>query len=201
MSSSNKYSSEVRERAVRMATRADEPVLEALIAHSTRTLLASFLTPEQIQASLEVMTLARALVEEGTYFVAEDNDVLVACGGWGRRREFVTAHGAKEAGRRLLDPAHDPARVRAMYTAPDHARRGLGRLILETCEDAARNAGFARAELLATLAGEPFYLANGWYEIERNVVPTPCGVDLPAVRMGKRLESDLGGDYTQIFAG
>ena len=107
---------------VRIAMRADEPALAELIDRSTRALLAPFLTAQQLRASLEVMTLDRTLVGDGNYFVAEDDGVLVACGGWGRRREFVTDHGVEEAGRGLLDPAHDPARVRAMYTAPDHAR-------------------------------------------------------------------------------
>ena len=74
-----------------------------------------------------------------------------------------------------------------MYTHPGHARRGLGRLILRKCERAARDAGFTHAELLATLAGEPLYLAHGWHEIERTALPTSIGVDVPAVRMGKRL--------------
>ena len=90
---------------------------------------------------------------------------------------------------RWLDPRRDPALVRAVYTAPERARRGIGRLIVRTCECAARDAGFARAKLLATLAGEPLYLAHGWHEIERTVVPTSLGVDGPAVRMGKRLRS------------
>ena len=74
-----------------------------------------------------------------------------------------------------------------MYTHPGHARQGLGRLILRTCEDAARAAGFVEAELLATLAGEPLYRAEAWHEIERTAVPTSLGIDVPAVRMGKRL--------------
>ena len=74
-----------------------------------------------------------------------------------------------------------------MYTDPNHARRGIGRLILETCENAAREAGFTEVELLATLAGEPLYLATGWRETERTVVVTRTGIDVPAVRMFKQL--------------
>ena len=114
--------------------------------------------------------------------------MLVACGGWGRRREYVTAPGSpKQAG--LLEPPQDPAGIRAMYAHPAHARRGLGRLILRICESAARDVGFVEAELLATLAGEPLYLAEGWREIERTALPTRLGVDVPAVRMGKRFVS------------
>ena len=74
-----------------------------------------------------------------------------------------------------------------MYTHGGRARRGLGRLILGTCERSARDAAFTRAELLATLAGEPLYLAFGWHEIARTALPTSIGVDVPAIRMGKRL--------------
>ena len=160
---------------VRVATPNDESALEVLIERSTRTLLIPFLSPEQIEASLEVMTLERRLVEDGTYFVAEDEGVLVASGGWGRRREYAMAHAGAQNAHGLLDPGRDPALVRAMYTSPEHARRGLGSRILAHCESAARRAGFTRAELLATLAGEPLYLANGWHEIERTTVPTPSG--------------------------
>ena len=76
------------------------------------------------------MTLDHALVEDGTYFVAEHAGTLVACGGWGRRREYITPSGSGKQRCKLLDPPRDPVRVRAMYTHPEHARRGLGRLTL-----------------------------------------------------------------------
>ena len=78
--------------------------------------------------------------------MAEEACALVACGGWGRRREYITPPGSTVPESSLLEPPHDPARIRAMYTHPEHARRGLGRLILRTCERAARSAreGFRR---------------------------------------------------------
>lgn len=172
---------------VRVATPADSGALESLIDLSTRMLLTPFLGSDAIGASLELMTLDRRLIDDGTYFVAEREGMLVASGGWGRRREYVTANGDTGGSPGLLDPSRDPARVRAMYTHPEFARRGLGRLILRTCEDAARRAGFTQAELLATLAGEPLYLAEGWREIERMSLQTGRGIDVPAVRMGKCL--------------
>ncbi len=175
--------------SVRVATPGDASALEALIDIATRTLLPAFLSPEEIEASLELMTVDRLLIEDGTYFIAELGGAPVASGGWGRRREYVTALGDAPRGQELLDPSREPARVRAMYTHPDYARRGLGRLILRTCEDAARKAGFADAELLATLGGEPLYLAEGWHEIERTFVGTSRGIDVPAVRMRKALLS------------
>ncbi len=87
---------------------------------------------------------------------------------------------------RLLDPASDAARIRAMYTAPALSRRGVGRRILELCEAAARAEGFTRAELGATKGGEPLYRACGYQEIERLEVPTPGRRDGADHAHGKR---------------
>jgi GNAT superfamily N-acetyltransferase len=130
------------------------------------------------------MGLDTQLIEDGTYFVALDGARLVGCGGWGQR---ATLYGGDHtAGRSdaLLDPARDAARVRAMYTDPLYARRGVGRAILEACESAAAAAGFRRFELMATLAGEPLYRACFYQPIER-VTSTTSGVAIPLVRMGK----------------
>ena len=148
-------------RNIRLATPTDVDALEILIERSTRMLLVPFLTPEQLAASFEVMTLDMQLIDDGTYFVAEQCGVAVGCGGWTRRRSFITTQRRPDRDCELLAPGREPARVRAMYTDPNHARRGIGRLILETCENAAREAGFTEGELLATLAGEPLYLATG----------------------------------------
>ena len=150
-------------------------------------LLVPFLTSEQLAASFEVMTLDIQLIDDGTYFVAEEGGVAIGCGGWTRRRSLITTQRRPHRDCELLAPGRELARVRAMYTDPNHARRGIGRLILETCENAAREAGFTEGELLATLAGEPLYLATGWQETERTVVATRSGIDVPAVRMVKQL--------------
>ncbi|KAK0328990.1 hypothetical protein LTR94_038550, partial [Friedmanniomyces endolithicus] len=56
-----------------------------------------------------------------------------------------------------------------MYTHPAFARRGIGRALLAHCEAAARAEGFARCELMATLAGEPLYRVAGYDVIEEIV--------------------------------
>ncbi len=65
--------------------------------------------------------------------------------------------------------------------------RGIGRLVLRLCEEAAAAEGFARAELAATMAGEPLYRACGYEDIERFEAATRSGVRVPLVRMGKRI--------------
>ncbi len=171
---------------IRIATPDDIGALETLIERSSRVLLVPFLAPAQLAASLELMTLDKELIADGTYFVAEKGGIAVGCGGWTRRQGFVTTQRGQDRDSELLTPGHEPARVRAMYTDPEHARRGIGRLVLEACENAAREAGFTEGELLATLAGEPLYLAAGWRETERTAVPTRAGIDVPAVRMVKQ---------------
>jgi GNAT superfamily N-acetyltransferase len=132
------------------------------------------------------MGLDSQLIQDRTYFVVETGGRLAGCGGWSRR---VTLYGGDHSPGRdaaPLDPASDAARVRAMFTHPDFARRGVGRLILGLCEAAAREAGFTRVELVATLAGEPLYAACGYREIER-IADKRTQPPVPLVRMGKAL--------------
>lgn len=174
--------------ACRLATHADEPALATLMALAIDQLQQGFLTPEQIAASRLVMGLDSQLIADGTYFVVEADGRPVGCGGWSRR---ATLYGGDHWAARdaaLLGPARDAARVRAMYTHPDHVRRGVGRLILARCEEAAAAEGFRRVELMATLSGEPLYRACGYEEIERvSLIPPNAAVAVPLIRMGKSL--------------
>ena len=86
-----------------------------------------------------------------------------------------------------LDPQRDPARIRAFFVHPQWARQGIGRGLLQACEAAIRAGGFSRAELVATLAGEPLYASAGYAVIERSEAALQDGLSLPVVRMGKAL--------------
>ena len=171
----------------RFATPGDIPQLTALMNTAIVELLKPFLTPHEIAASFSVMGLDTRLIEDGTYFVIQSEGRLAGCGGWSRRATLFG--GSHSAGRNdaLLDPGKDAARIRAMYTHPDFARRGVGRLVLELCEGAAAGAGFSAVELAATLAGEPLYRACGYCEIARLEAETPSGIRVPLIRMGKPL--------------
>ena len=171
----------------RLATSDDMPALQRLMTDSIRALLPAFLSPEKVEASFAVMGVDSQLIEDRTYFVVEEDGVLAGCGGWSRRATLFGHNHTAGRDARLLDPASDAARIRAMYTAPYFARRGVGRRILELCEASARAEGFTRAELGATKGGEPLYRACGYREIERMEVPTPGGVTVPITRMGKPL--------------
>lgn len=174
---------------VRLAEIEDIPALSAIMDAAIAELQRGFLSPAEIEASRAVMGLDTQLVRDRTYFAVEIKSELAGCGGWSRR---ATLYGGDHSGAlrndALLDPTCEPARVRAMYTRPDFARRGIGRAILEASEAAARAEGFAQAELMATLSGEPLYKACGYREAERVLAaPSADGVRVPLVRMIKRL--------------
>lgn len=170
----------------RIATEADIPALVALMDRSITGPLAAFLTPDQIAASRSLMGIDSQLIADRTCFIVEADGVLAGCGGWSGR---ITEYGGDHTPGRMpahLKPGVDAARMRAMYTAPEFVRRGVGRMILGLCEAAARAAGYDRAELVATMGGEPLYLAAGYHEIER-FEDDRGGAPVPLVRMGKRL--------------
>jgi GNAT superfamily N-acetyltransferase len=171
----------------RLATADDLPALEVLMALSIRELIGRYLGPAGVQASFEIMGVDTTLIADGTYLVIEGEGRIVGCGGWSRRATLFG--GDHTAGRdtRLLDPRTEPARVRAMYTHPSFARRGIGRLVLSLCESAARAEDFRSLELVATVAGEPLYAACGFTVTERLDVPTSTGLTVPCARMRKEL--------------
>jgi len=173
----------------RIATTADIPAIAALMDRAIAELQRAYLSEAEIAASRLSMGLDTQLIADGTYVVVEDvAGRIVGCGGWSWRATLYGGdHNPALRNAAPLDPARDPARIRAMYTDPDHARRGIGRRVLAANEAAARAAGFMRAELMATLAGEPLYLACGYTPIERVAKMSDGGVPVPGVRMGKTL--------------
>lgn len=170
----------------RLARRADLEALRALMDAAISELQKPFLDERQIASSRAIMGLDTQLVEDGTYFVVEADGKLAGCGGWSRR---ATLYGGDQSPGRsavLLDPTKDAARVRAMYTHPDHTRKGVGRLILFLCEEAARAEGFKKVELMATMAGEPLYRVCGYEPCER-LMDDRGGAAVPLLRMSKSL--------------
>lgn len=167
---------------IRVATRDDLPALRAVMDASIGELQRGFLTDEQIESSRAIMGLDTQLVEDGTYYVVEADGELAGCGGWSRRATLYGGDSAPGRDAHQLDPSTDAARIRAMYTDPRFARRGVGRLILETCERAAAAEGFTRLELAGTLSGQPLYTAYGFVEVGRKSDDTG-GAPVPIVLM------------------
>jgi GNAT superfamily N-acetyltransferase len=170
----------------RLAGLADLPALEAVMAAAIAELQKGFLAPEQIESSRMIMGLDRQLVADGTYFVIEAEGAIAGCGGWSRRATLYGGDHTPGRDPELLDPARDAARVRAMYTHPSFARRGVGRLILELCEAAAKAEGFTRLELMGTMSGRPLYESYGFEPIEE-ILDGRGGAPVPLVRMGKAI--------------
>ncbi|MDX3900842.1 MAG: GNAT family N-acetyltransferase [Sphingobium sp.] len=148
--------------AHRLATPSDEAALREVMTLAIDRLQRDFLTPDQVAASHAFMGLDSRLIADGTYFVIMDGDAIAGCGGWSRRATPYGGDHSEGRDDRLLDPASEAARVRAMYTHPDHVRKGVGRLILALCERAARAEGFTALELSGTMAGVPLYRACGF---------------------------------------
>lgn len=173
----------------RLAKTGDLETLRSLMDLAIGELQKAFLSEAEIESSRALMGLDSQLIDDGTYFVVEADGRIAGCGGWSRR---ATLYGGDQSPGRdaaLLDPGKEPARVRAMYTHPAFTRRGVGRLILKLCEEAARREGFTRVWLMATLAGEPLYRACGYEVIER-VSDDRGGAPVPLLQMGKTLQAD-----------
>lgn len=167
----------------------DIPALNQLIQESVRGLSATYYSAQQIESALQdVFGVDTQLILDRTYFIAESDGPLVGAGGWSKRKTlFGGDHAKSERFDLLLDPAKDPARIRAFYIHPHWSRRGIGSKILDACEQAARASGFTSVELASTLPGIPFYMSRGYEKGEPISIPMACGEQLITYRMTGRL--------------
>jgi GNAT superfamily N-acetyltransferase len=185
---------------IRPATSADTPVLRELIEASVRRLQAQDYTPAQLESALRtVFGVDSQLIADGTYLLAEtttpasplpgsgsgERPVIVACGGWSKRKTLYGGDRWRDRQDDLLDPNTDAAKIRAFFVHPDWARRGIGTLVLDACEAAARAAGFTRFEMGATLTGVKLFQTRGYVAVERLEVPLEGGITLPVIHMVK----------------
>jgi GNAT superfamily N-acetyltransferase len=172
------------EPVLRAAVPADVPKIEVLMRQSVLDVFPLFHNEIETAAAARYLTEPdTVLIDDGTYFVHDAGGEIVACGGWSKRDKLYTGSGATPSDDRLLDPATEPARVRAMFVRGDWTRRGLGRAILDRAAKAARADGFRTLVLMATLPGVPLYRSFGFREVERVPVPLPNGVVLGGMSM------------------
>jgi GNAT superfamily N-acetyltransferase len=175
----------------RIAQPDDVAAIVELMRASIAENMKPFLSSTEIEAAQETMGVDRTLIDDQTYFIIEtrcnDATIMVGCGGWGKRKTLYG--GDHTAGRddRLSNPGTDAARIRAMYTHPDWTRRGIGTLLLDLGESAARKAGFSTIELGSTLPGEPLYRARGYKEASRETHIAGNGSENVVIRMVKSL--------------
>ena len=149
---------------IRKATIEDREAIQKLIAASARILSRQHYSDAQIEAAIAmVFGVDTNLIEDGTYFVAEESGTFVGCGGWSRRKNLFGGDQYSERDGAYID-SESPAKIRAFFIHPDHARKGIARAILARCEDEARAHGFRALELMATLPGIEFYKSCGFSE-------------------------------------
>jgi GNAT superfamily N-acetyltransferase len=198
----------VTELRLRRATMADLPELGPLIAASARELSRDDYTPEQVEGALRgAFGTDTQLIRDGSYFVIEAEGRLAGCGGWSRRRTLFGSDARAGRDSTELDPAKDAAKIRAFFIHPDFARRGLGTLILDRCEQDAMAHGFTRFELMGTLPGVRLYAARGYQAGERIEWPLGDGLAIPFIPMTKnaapspiRISYATLDDATEILA-
>ena len=172
---------------IRQAISADVDAIGELIAESVRGLAKGIYDERQIELSIRsVFGVDHQLISDGTYFVAESAGTIVGCGGWSKRKTLYGASNfAQSRDPEMLDPLVDAAKIRAFFVHPNAARQGIGRAILEKCEEEAAAVGFRSAEMMATLPGVPLYAICGYEKFEPVAVPLGDGVDIECVKMRK----------------
>ena len=177
------------ELAIRTAAEADVPAIAALLERSVRGLSTGYYTAEQIERALrDMFGVDTQLIADRSYYVIDAVDGLAAAGGWSGRRTLYGGDQAKGASDPRLDPQREPARIRAFFVDPAWARRGLARRLFERCRAEAEAAGFHELELVATLPGQPLYLALGFTAREHFTLPLSGGLTLDGVRMTRPVE-------------
>lgn len=178
---------------IRKACLNDIPALSALVLASVRGLSTQHYTEQQVESAIKhhYVGVDTQLIEDGTFFVAESEDVVVGCGGWSQRRLIAGGDGIKQTGEEddLLHPDTDAARIRAFFVHPDWVRRGIGRALMQESEAAARAAGFRRMELWATHTGVPLYQSHGFQATGNVEMTLPDGITVLGVYMEKILDT------------
>jgi GNAT superfamily N-acetyltransferase len=171
----------------KIATLADIPTIEELMELSIKQLLGPLLSTDQLEASFDSMGLDNQLIKDGTYFVVYCNETFVGCGGWSNRETLFGGNHTPNRDDNFLDPLKDSARIRAMYTHPDWSRQGIGSLVMQLGENAAKKLGFKKCELMATQSGKLLYETQGYEAIEDILYKTGTGKTVPMIRMEKFL--------------
>jgi GNAT superfamily N-acetyltransferase len=174
---------------LRKATLSDRDAIAQLIKDSARGLSRADYSDAQIEGAIAtVFGVDTKLILDGTYFVADCSGTLIGCGGWSRRKTLFGGDQYPTRDASDLDPATEPAKIRAFFIHPQHARKGIARAILDACERAARSFGFQSLELMSTLPGIKLYQACGYEGEDRVELEVGEGVTIGLVQMRKILK-------------
>ena len=171
---------------IRPAIHDDIPAIAIVMRESTETFGAAVYDARQVASALEYICRPdEQLIDDGTYFVAVVSAEVVGCGGWSRRRKVYTGSAAVSGEDELLDPADEPARIRAMFVRPAFSRRGIGRAILQHSEEQAAAEGFGRLQLAAMRSAGTLYESCGYRAVADAPVLLEDGVILECTLMEK----------------
>ena len=173
---------------IRKATMEDRDTIQQLIAESARKLSRAHYNDAQIEAAIAtVFGVDTSLIEDGTYFVVESDGQLAGCGGWSKRKTLFGGDQYSSRDTAYIDPETEPAKIRAFFVHPDHARKGIARALVSRCENEARAQGYRALELLSTLPGIEFYKSCGFVETGNFHLDLTDSVKLEFVPMRKEL--------------
>ncbi len=150
---------------LRRATPADCEQIARLHEASIRGLGITSYTPEQVDSWASHLTPERYLpaIERNDFLLATIEDEVVG---------FGELNGDE---------------IAAVYISPTYARRGIGRMLTEELLRLARERGIEYLHLNASMNGVPFYEAIGFTAIESTTWHSRGGLEMPCLRMGKRL--------------
>ena len=157
---------------LRVATLNDTAAVTDLLARAYPTLMAASYDADVLALALPAMTKANlALLQSNTYYVVEDGERLVGCGGWTAEKP-----GSGQIERGL-------AHLRHFATEPALARKGIGRSIFDRCVLDATKRNVIRFQAFAGLNAEPFYHRLGFRRLQVVDIAMGPAIRLPSVLM------------------
>ena len=168
---------------VRRATAADADNIRALQDAAFRIEARTDYEPGEVDSFLRhAGALETALIEDGTWFIAEIDGEIVASGGWSARAAPYTAYIRNGT----AAPA-DSAVIRGVYVDPAYAAAGLAQRIVDAIEDDIASSGYKSAHLATIYTSMPFYTAAGYRPCNLVSLSFPDGYELHGVAMTKGL--------------
>lgn len=175
---------------LRLATLSDLPALSVLMSVSITQFCSGYYTPTQVPLIVSQAVAGRynELISRSTYFVICDShnpDHVVASAGWTPHRTVYSESGSSLVVDETLDPHVDAVWIRGLYVHPDYAGRRLALLLVQQCEAAARERGFARFQLASSLNAVRFYQRCGYVVTEEKLVGLSTNESAAVVMMEK----------------
>ena len=127
---------------VRKAKQEDKEPIWRVHIRAIKEVCKSHYSENELESWSGVLKPSRytADISNKTFFVAEDNDVIV---GFGQLNQ-------------------ENGKVEAVYVSPDYNRQGVGRKILNALEHAAQDSNLTTLHLWASLNALPFYKSQGY---------------------------------------